>query len=550
MIVRVHHLHTFCYAILGSAHASHEQRGALAGPGSGTRNCKRRSKSDAKMAARMLEIVIVILTLSAVLGVFHIGSKVSKRNVARSSPLTEENPTPEIQNVTTLDRQQSKREAYVTMLYGDFVLGLRVLGQSLRESGTTRDFIALCMDDVPEHVRRVLRREGWKIRNAKALPEECLGKDNNLDTLFFTKLLAWTLIQYNRIVYIDADAIVLHNIDQMFRCARFCATYRHSDLFNAGVLVLKPSLEIFSDMCSEITKCGTYDKGDQGFFNCYYDRLKYAPMLGENESYSDAPLMRLPAQYNADVGAYYLNNRWLFRDVKEPMILHYTLGPVKPWKWWTYPLFSLNWRWNSLRERLPPAAELLEPSPWDWPNLAPTVVFVILYLTSKVWGRWYSQVIEHPRAVDFMMRIIPGRVSSFFPTITLTMSLLLAFFCIPPTMYPMEAWGLYLLWIAYFNIFFYSIFCQLTFVIGKQGNSTKYVAATEVSNITLKSGASIVGFVVIFFLMVVVPTVLQKILCRLVCALLFILAEYTLVHFAGCWFISQWYVYGLNHTSK
>lgn len=33
----------------------------------------------------------------------------------------------------------SGREAYVTLLYGeDFLLGVRVLGQSLRETGTTR----------------------------------------------------------------------------------------------------------------------------------------------------------------------------------------------------------------------------------------------------------------------------------------------------------------------------------------------------------------------------------------------------------------------------
>lgn len=32
-----------------------------------------------------------------------------------------------------------RREAYVTLLYGEpFLLGVRVLGQSLRETGTTR----------------------------------------------------------------------------------------------------------------------------------------------------------------------------------------------------------------------------------------------------------------------------------------------------------------------------------------------------------------------------------------------------------------------------
>ena len=72
--------------------------------------------------------------------------------------------------------EHSEREAYVSLLYGDFTLGLRVLGQSLRESGTNRDYIALCMYGVPNRVKRILRREGWIVRIVKALPEKCLGE--------------------------------------------------------------------------------------------------------------------------------------------------------------------------------------------------------------------------------------------------------------------------------------------------------------------------------------------------------------------------------------
>ena len=128
--------------------------------------------------------------------------------------------------------------------------------------------------------------------------------------------MVWTLTDcYDRIVYIDADAIVLHNVDHLFKCAQFCASYRHSDLFNAGILVLKPSLETFKDMCSRIKECGTYTGGDQGFLNCYYELLKYAPMFNQqkmmNSSRRDIPLMRLPAQYNSDIGMYYVHNKWL-----------------------------------------------------------------------------------------------------------------------------------------------------------------------------------------------------------------------------------------------
>jgi inositol phosphorylceramide glucuronosyltransferase 1 len=58
-------------------------------------------------------------------------------------------------------------EAYVTLLYGDeFVLGVRVLGKSLRDTGTRRDMVVLVSDGVSEYSRKLLKvREitpvGW-----------------------------------------------------------------------------------------------------------------------------------------------------------------------------------------------------------------------------------------------------------------------------------------------------------------------------------------------------------------------------------------------------
>ncbi|KAK5982173.1 hypothetical protein GCK32_014246 [Trichostrongylus colubriformis] len=46
---------------------------------------------------------------------------------------------------------------------------------------------------------------------------------------------------------------------------------------------------------------------------------------------------------------YYLNGGKL---LVEPAIIHYTLGPTKPWLWWTYPLFDLNDHWNKARNAM------------------------------------------------------------------------------------------------------------------------------------------------------------------------------------------------------
>jgi hypothetical protein len=49
-------------------------------------------------------------------------------------------------------------EAYVTLLYGDeFVLGVRVLGKSLRDTGTQRDMVVLVSDGVSEYSRKLLQ---------------------------------------------------------------------------------------------------------------------------------------------------------------------------------------------------------------------------------------------------------------------------------------------------------------------------------------------------------------------------------------------------------
>ena len=43
------------------------------------------------------------------------------------------------------------------------------------------------------------------------------------------------------------------------------------DRFNAGVLVLRPSLEVFQDMMAKMEATNSYDGGDTGFLNAYFN---------------------------------------------------------------------------------------------------------------------------------------------------------------------------------------------------------------------------------------------------------------------------------------
>lgn len=49
-------------------------------------------------------------------------------------------------------------EAYVTLLYGDeFLLGVRVLGKSIRNTGSSKDMVVLVSDGVSDYAKSLLR---------------------------------------------------------------------------------------------------------------------------------------------------------------------------------------------------------------------------------------------------------------------------------------------------------------------------------------------------------------------------------------------------------
>lgn len=53
---------------------------------------------------------------------------------------------------------ESSKQAYVTLLYGDeFLLGVRVLGKSIRDTGSNKDMVALVSDGVSDYSKQLLK---------------------------------------------------------------------------------------------------------------------------------------------------------------------------------------------------------------------------------------------------------------------------------------------------------------------------------------------------------------------------------------------------------
>ncbi|KAG2333720.1 hypothetical protein Bca52824_004900 [Brassica carinata] len=242
---------------------------------------------------------------------------------------------------------ESSKEAYVTLLYGDeFLLGVRVLGKSIRDTGSDKDMVALVSDGVSDYSKKLLKADGWKVEKISLL-----ANPNQVHPTRFwgvyTKLKIFNMTDYKKVVYLDADTIVVKNIDDLFKCSKFCANLKHSERLNSGVMVVEPSQALFNDMMRKVKTLSSYTGGDQGFLNSYYPDFPNAPLKAR-----PVPDMeRLSTLYNADVGLYMLANKWMVDDSKLHVI-HYTLGPLKPWDWWTAWLVKPVEAWHSIRVNL------------------------------------------------------------------------------------------------------------------------------------------------------------------------------------------------------
>lgn len=141
-----------------------------------------------------------------------------------------------------------------------------------------------------------------------------------------TKLNIWNLTQFKKVVYLDADVLLLENIDELFSIESTFAAAPDifpPDKFNAGVMVIEPNATIFEEMVSLIGVLPSHDGGDTGFLNSYFSSW----YTGRAES-------RLSFGYNAQRTLYwftYSKQPGYWKAISPLKIIHYSSSP-KPWE--------------------------------------------------------------------------------------------------------------------------------------------------------------------------------------------------------------------------
>ncbi|XP_016075274.1 PREDICTED: glycogenin-2 isoform X2 [Miniopterus natalensis] len=219
-------------------------------------------------------------------------------------------------------------QAFVTLATNDtYCQGALVLGQSLRNHRATRKLVVLITPDVSNLLRVVLSRmfdevvEVNLIDSADYIHLAFLKRPELGVTL--TKLHCWTLTHYSKCVFLDADTLVLSNVDELFDRSELSAAPDPGwpDCFNSGVFVFQPSLETHGLLLQHATDHGSFDGADQGLLNSFFSSWPTADIR-----------KHLPFIYNLSSNTAYTYSPAFRKFGSSAKVVHF-LGSTKPWNY-------------------------------------------------------------------------------------------------------------------------------------------------------------------------------------------------------------------------
>ncbi|KAG6513500.1 putative UDP-glucuronate:xylan alpha-glucuronosyltransferase 3 [Zingiber officinale] len=160
------------------------------------------------------------------------------------------------------------REAYATILHSadQYVCGAIALAKSIRSSGSARDLVILVDEAIGGSDRAGLESAGWKVRTIKRIRNPKAKRDA-YNEWNYSKFRLWQLTEYEKVVFLDADILILRNIDFLFALPEVSAIGNDGTMFNSGVMVVEPSECTFQWLMDNIEEITSYNGGDQGYLN-------------------------------------------------------------------------------------------------------------------------------------------------------------------------------------------------------------------------------------------------------------------------------------------
>ncbi len=238
--------------------------------------------------------------------------------------------------------QAMSGRAYVTLLSGEsYLSGVIVLHRSLKAADALYPLYCLLSSTVPEDIRKTLEHEGIRcIRLESSAVDKAVNDDSEAFSHWnntFDKLFVWGLTQFEKIVFLDSDMLIVRNIDSLFDKPPFSAVSADSSYpgnegwaggLNSGLMVISPDETMREELFGAIVpvvsgaRARGLSVGDQ-------DVVKYVL-----KDWGARPELHLDEGYNlfADHLSYYVRHLgYTFGEGDKPIYVVHFIGKNKPW---------------------------------------------------------------------------------------------------------------------------------------------------------------------------------------------------------------------------
>ena len=243
----------------------------------------------------------------------------------------------------------SKKYSYVTLLTNDdYVYGVALLVESMKRVETKYPLHVLITDGVSLATQEILKQLGvsFQLVETISIPDKLHERNMKIApgtaTVWhdcWTKFHIFNLIQFDKIIFLDADLLILKNLDHLFDKPHMTAAldgeyfglWEGWPHFNSGCMVIEPSQELFEDIQTfgkNLTNeqlandpfLYNYVVADQELLNLYYKDWPQQKELHLNQYYN------VFAPYTQDEQIDDLEQNCYF--------IHYV--GRKPWRFWVH----------------------------------------------------------------------------------------------------------------------------------------------------------------------------------------------------------------------
>ena len=236
---------------------------------------------------------------------------------------------------------------YITLLSSvDYLPAVLALGVSLQQVQSQYPFIIAVTDNIYDNVNPVLKNCPYIIEKVPCLSYspatyEWIAKNEQYDSVKNTasKITLFNLTQYDKLVYIDADCLVIQNIDDLFsRPDGSMIKYDNDPWGFTGLMVFEPKMHNYQLYKYIIETCLGFDGNLIGslWFPCKSNYAYQIPptylwhydFKDDNNSTTSfvkvihfcnhpKPWIEVSQYYNAEIHPMLCNYLWIIKKVKE-----------------------------------------------------------------------------------------------------------------------------------------------------------------------------------------------------------------------------------------